>query len=85
MCFFVAGSKTITGNENDEDTDLTTNEDLLEQDESMMTTEDETSAEDQKPVVSFHIRILHNGAKTFLKSHFISIIFHEAFTPLWYT
>ena len=85
MCFFVAGSKTITGNENDEDTDLTTNEDLLEQDESMMTTEDETSAEDQKPVVSFHIRILHNEAKTFLKSHFISILFHEAFTPLWYT
>ena len=53
MCFF-AGSKTITGIENEED-DLTTNEDLLEQDESMMTTEDEITAEDQKPVVSFHI------------------------------
>ena len=51
----------------------------------MMTTEDEITAEDQKPVVSFHIRIVHNGAKTFLKSHFISIIFHEAFAPLWYT
>ena len=57
MCFF-AGSKTITGIKNDEDTDLTTNEDLLEQDESMMTTEDEITAEDQKPVVSFHIRIV---------------------------
>ena len=55
--FFVPGSKTITGIENDED-ELTTNEDLLEQDESMMTTEDEITAEDQKPVVSFHIRIL---------------------------
>lgn len=50
-----------------------------------MTTEDEITAEDQKPVVSFHIRIVHNGANTFLKSHFISIIFHEAFAPLWYT
>ena len=65
MCFFVAGSKTITGNENDEDIDLTTNEDLLEQDESMMTTEDETSAEDQKPVVSFHIRIVTQWGKNF--------------------
>ena len=65
MCFF-AGSKTITGIENDEDTDLTTNEDLLEQDESMMTTEDEITAEDQKPVVSFHIRIVTQwGQKLF--------------------
>ena len=85
MCFF-AGSKTITGIENDEDTDLTTNEDLLEQDESMMTTEDEITAEDQKPVVSFHIRIVSTmGTKTFLKSNFISILFHEIFAPLWYT
>ena len=30
-----------------------------------MTTEDEITAEDQKPVVSFHIRIIHNGGKNF--------------------
>ena len=29
----------------------------------MMTTEDETTAEDQKPVVSFHIRIVTQRGK----------------------
>ena len=48
----LSGFKTITSEEDE----LTTNEDLLDAaaDDSMMNTEEET-AEDQRPVVSFHI------------------------------
>jgi len=46
------GSKTITNPVTDEEDELITNDDDL--DESMMNAEDMETAEDQKPVVSFH-------------------------------